>query len=294
MIITKPMLASTLKINDLNKLKFPLLVTYKLDGIRAIRLETGVVTRKFKPIPNKFIRAELEKLLPAGCDCEIISGSNFQECTSSIMSFEGEPKFTCYVFDYVKDVLSKPYKDRIEDLKNLNLTDNRIVRLYPQQINSLAELLEFENKAIELGYEGIMLRKPDGEYKCGRSTPKQEWLMKLKRFSDSEGTIIGFEAKTINTNEAKINELGYTERSTAKDGLKEINTLGTILAADPKFPNYILRIGSGLDDKLRQQIWNNKKEYLGKLVKYKYFDYNIKTGPRFPIWLGIRSNDDMD
>ncbi len=55
MTITKPMLASTLKINDLNKLKYPLLATYKLDGIRAIRLETGAVTRKLILIFSKLL-----------------------------------------------------------------------------------------------------------------------------------------------------------------------------------------------------------------------------------------------
>ena len=55
-LIEKPMLSATCK--DSSQLVYPVLVTPKLDGIRCLVKDTGVVSRTLKPIPNKYIRKE--------------------------------------------------------------------------------------------------------------------------------------------------------------------------------------------------------------------------------------------
>ncbi|MCF7675806.1 MAG: hypothetical protein K9N23_06415 [Akkermansiaceae bacterium] len=52
--ITKPMLATKCECPRL--LKFPVLATPKLDGIRCLKLNGKAVTRSFKPISNRFAR----------------------------------------------------------------------------------------------------------------------------------------------------------------------------------------------------------------------------------------------
>src|SRR5690606_8348078 len=80
-------------------------------------------------------------------------------------------------------------------------------------INNEAELLDYERVTVDAGFEGLILRDPNGPYKYGRSTAREGWMLKLKRFKDSEAEVIGVEEEMHNGNEAKVNALGLTERS---------------------------------------------------------------------------------
>ena len=53
MSIFKPMLATDA---DLNNLRFPLLASTKLDGVRAVVRDGVVYSRSNKPIPNQYVQ----------------------------------------------------------------------------------------------------------------------------------------------------------------------------------------------------------------------------------------------
>jgi DNA ligase-1 len=287
----KPMLAATCE--DTSQLEFPVLVTPKLDGIRTEILPQGPVSRTLKPIQNKYIRKELGAIGVVGMDGEIMTGKNFQDCSHDVMSFEGEPKFTYNVFDLVTGSLTDTYETRMNALKNLEIADTRIVKILPIEVKNEEELLAFETKCLSEGYEGVMIRSKSGKYKCGRSTLKEGALLKLKRFIDDEAIIVGFEPLYTNMNEAQTNELGRTFRSTAQDGLVAQDTLGTLITTDLK-TGIEVRLGSGFDAATRKNIWMNQADFLGKLVKYKHFaNSGVKDKMRHPIYLGIRSREDM-
>jgi len=290
--ITKPMLAG--KIEDLNKLKYPIICSPKLDGIRCLKINGSALTRSFKPIPNRYIFDVLNNILLEGFDGEIIVGKTFQECSSAVMSFEGQPNFTYWVFDYVRDDIKKPYKDRLEDLKIFNFSfPDSIIKVVPTvEINNLEELLQYETKCLAEGYEGVIIRDPNGPYKCGRSSEKEGWLLKLKRFVDSEAVIIGLEEMMHNENEIEVNELGKNKRSLKKAGMVPANTLGNFIVRDV-VSNIEFKIGTGLTQDLKKEIWDNKEKYINKIVKYKYQSIGIKIAPRMPVFLGFRELLDM-
>jgi len=291
--ITRPMTAEKI---ELSQVKYPILATPKLDGIRCLKVNGEALSRKFKPIPNKHIRALLRRLLREGMDGEIISGKTFSECSSNIMSYEGTPDFVYHAFDLVTEDLQKPYQDRLKDLrKAIRIISSKHVRYVPEAVlHQESELLAYEANCLKEGYEGIMLRDPDGPYKCGRATVKQGWLLKLKRFIDAEAEIIGFEELMHNENQMEINELGLTKRSSAKAGKVKAGTLGKFLVRDLESGiEFSIGTGQGLTHELRQQIWDNQQTYLGQLVKYKSQPTGVKEKPRFPIWLGFRHPDDM-
>jgi len=293
-MITKPLLADT--VDDIKILKYPVACTPKIDGIRCLKIDGEIVSRKFKPIPNNHIRETLEELLEDGMDGEILSGKNFQECAGNVMREDGEPNFIFCAFDWVSADLEQPYMDRMAELKKwFKETPNakKIVKvLYPTIIKTPEELTGFENVCLEEGYEGVMIRNPNGPYKCGRSTVKQGILMKLKRFVDSEAIILGFEPRMHNANEAKKDAFGRTERSSCKANLIPTDTLGKLLVKDIK-SGIEFEIGTGFNDELRKEIWDNQKKYIGKLAKYKSFLIGVKEKPRFPVFLGIRDKRDM-
>ena len=292
-MIEKPMLASTLE--DIKDIKYPVLCTPKLDGIRCLIVNSHAVTRSFKPIPNTFIRNQLETTCPEGFDGELVIKVNgkivpFNEISSAIMSEDGKPNFVYVVFDWYS---FGGYTHRIHSLIDCQKIPN-IEYLIPILIKNEKELLEYETKVLSEGYEGVMLRSIDGPYKFGRSTIKEGYLLKLKRFYDSEATIFDFQEKMHNGNDATTDAFGYTERSSHKANQTPMNTLGAFIVKDIKtLIEFRIGTGDGLTDKLRKDIWNNRSKYLGKLIKYKAQKVGEKDAPRFPVFIGFRDQKDM-
>lgn len=296
-MITKPMLAG--KCTDKFKIQYPVLATPKLDGIRCLKINGQALSRKFKPIPNRYIREMVELEFPDGVDGELmIDGAKFGEATGIIMSSKNSSpedvdwvKFC--VFDFLPNGVDNntPYCDRMDSLRVLPNTPH-MVKILPTMINTHLMLDAFEAQCLADGYEGIMIREPNGPYKCGRSTERERYLLKIKRFEDSEAEILGFVEKLHNQNEAKQDAFGHTKRSSNKDGMVPAGVLGAIQVRDIHTKQEF-EIGSGFDDTMRATIWQNQDKFIGSIVKYKYQPYGVKDLPRFPIFLGIRHEDDI-
>jgi DNA ligase-1 len=166
-------------------------------------------------------------------------------------------------------------------------------KVLPVVINNRAELDAFEEKCLSEGFEGIMIRTPNSPYKCGRSTEREGYLLKIKRFEDSEAVITGFTEKFHNANEAKKDAFGRTERSSHQENMIPMNTLGNLLVRDVH-NGVEFELGSGFDDVTRKTIWDNQQKHKGMIVKYKFQPIGVKDKPRFPVFLGFRSPDDME
>jgi DNA ligase-1 len=296
-MISKPMLAATITSVDELDFSKKYLATPKLDGIRALMINGSLVSRTFKPIRNTHIRTMLEEVLPDGADGEIIvNAGDFQETTSGVMSKNGSPVFVYYWFDYVKDDIKKPYSERMIDLeasvKSIRIKHKQIIPLLPELISSKEELDTFETHCLNSGFEGVILRTAAGPYKCGRSTMREQFLMKFKRFQDDEAIIIGFEEKMHNDNAADKDAFGRTKRSTKMDGLTAANTLGSLIVKDIK-TGVEFGVGTGFDDAQRKDIWAHRKQWMGRVITYKHFAQSgVLTAPRFPVFKSVRYMDD--
>lgn len=292
----RPMLSATLTTEEFPKLQFPMYCSSKLDGIRCcVHPTLGPVTRTLKPIPNKYIFNCLKHKALAGLDGELIVGSAVAKdvCNttqSAVMSYDGEPEFTYYVFDHFLD-FDYTYDRRLDivyDQVNAFTPDFpfQVLFLSQELVRSIDSVIAYEESCHELGYEGAMVRSPTAPYKFGRATLKQQYLMKLKRFEDAEATIIGFEALERNTNEPTKDAFGLQKRSSHQAGKIADNLLGKLhVTADPwgEFD-----VGSGLDTQLRTEIWNNQDKYKGATITFKYLPYGSKLKPRHPIFKGFR------
>ncbi len=295
-MITAPMLAGTIK--DLNTIWYPVLVTPKLDGIRCLKVNGKAVSRNFKPIPNHYLRGWIEQNFPDGVDGELImDGGSFQETTSAVMTEKGEPRDVVYhIFDYVMGdepgVLNTPYYERMAALRNLIPDIPKTARvLLPTEITNEACLLAYETRILAEGYEGVMLRDPKGYYKCGRSTVREGWLLKLKRFSDAEAVVVGFEERMHNANVEKKDAFGHAEHSSHKAGMVPTGMLGALVV--DRGDGLVFKIGTGFTEEQRKEIWANRHKYMSKSVKFKFQPTGIKEAPRFPVFLGWRHPDDM-
>jgi DNA ligase-1 len=159
-------------------------------------------------------------------------------------------------------------------------------------IKDAEDLLMFEEKALELGFEGVMVRDPHGPYKHGRSTEREGWLLKLKQFADSEASVLDTMAFQHNANEATKNELGHTKRSTAKAGMVDLPKLGKLMVRDLK-TGVEFEVGTGFTMEEREELWKVRNKLVGRILKYKYFPTGGKDKPRFPIFLGWCDRRDM-
>lgn len=279
------MLASPI---ELDNIKYPVYCSPKYDGIRCVIREGIALSRKLKQIPNMYI-SEMLKKCPNDIDGEIIiPHANFNQIQSAVMSEDGEPtNFEFHVFDVIS---SKPYLERMETLKAMELP-TFCKKVLPHKFDDEDDMLEYERECVdEWEFEGIMIRSPNGPYKFGRSTAKQGYLLKLKRFTDAEATIVGFEEMMHNENEKTKDELGHSKRSHKKAGMVPAGVLGSFVVKMDDGKQF--KVSTGMTAEDRATYWQNRDTMLGKLVKYKFQEAGAKDLPRFPVFLGIRHPDD--
>lgn len=300
--VFRPMLAGLCE--DIASVRLPVMASPKLDGIRClIHPDHGPITRNIKPVPNTYIRNQLKKLpyfdgeLMVG---ELTAGNVWNVSSSGIMSEAGKPDFTFQVFDVFPKHPGEPFAERYKMLATwcVNMQNKTPVRLVKHTtFDSHARVKEYENRMVEAGFEGIMLRDPAGLFKNGRSSTKEGWLLKFKRFHDAEATIKGFKEKQHNANEAKVNALGYTERSSHKANKQPMGTLGALIVRAKLgtnggfFGNEVeFDIGTGFDDAMRAKIWRERGKCMGKQVRFKYQKLSPNGLPIFPVFQGFRQD----
>lgn len=291
--IIKPMLAGTY---DASKAQFPYMATPKIDGIRFVMVDGVALSRSFKPIRNTHVQATLSRYLPDGIDGELTCGDTFQSSSSAIMSADGMPDFHCWVFDFVDPSADciEPYCQRINSpiLAGLeSISAMRLTVLRPILVSDESQLRTVEEQYLEADHEGVMVRDPYGSYKFGRSTVKENTLLKVKRFLDDEAILIDVLEKQHNMNEATQDAFGRTKRSTCQDGKVGADTAGTLVVRTADGIEF--GIGTGFDETTRAQIWADPSAFIGQLVKYKYFPVGVKEKPRHPVFLGFRHQEDF-
>lgn len=285
------------------EVKFPLFALPKIDGIRSVVSDALAVSRKFIGIPNNHIREALSNPDLEGIDGELIVGpvsaeNVFNQTTSAVMGNKvKEPKFEWHVFDDFTDP-NLPYVERLFHL-NERLFD--IGDRYPfiqivsaDLLHTWAELEAYEDRILGLGFEGVITRAPNAPYKFGRSSKTDQGMLKLKRFTDGEAEIIGFEELMRNTNPDVRDALGHAKRSKAQDGLVPGGTLGRMRVRDiVTGVEFQIGMFKGLTSAEKQAIWDGRDGYTGLIVKYSHFGHGAIDKPRHSKFLGFRDPRDI-
>lgn len=301
----RPNLAAESSDWDFNKLQFPVYVSPKIDGIRCMTHPVlGPSSRSLKPIPNRYISDFLAQPALKWLDGEIVVGPShapdvFNRSQSGVMSRDGQPSFTYLVFDNFEAGNMCGFGIRYEDARRVvdkaiaDLGDTGCIRLLPHtMVYNLEELWDFEAGTVEDGFEGIMIRSPGGKYKCGRSTLREQGLIKVKRFVDDEAQIIGWKPLMRNQNDPVIDALGLQKRGYSKDGkVADLTMAGkfNMLGLTGKWRGIEFDCGSGLDEAQRRDIAANfDTKYKGQMGSYKYQPHGSLDAPRSPIWKGLR------
>lgn len=285
----KPMLSATMKTEHIPNLRYPLLVSPKLDGVRCIIWEGVAYSRNAKPIRNRFVQKWAS--IHHNLDGELVVGSPTEgevlgRTQSGVMSFDGEPDFTYHLFD-APDRNSSRFEDALFHVQDELGGEDRIACVPHYEVHTATDLRAYELNWLQDGYEGLMARDPNGPYKNGRSTVSEGWLMKLKQFQDGEATVTGIEEGWENQNPLQRDELGRAKRSKDASGRIPSGMLGTILAYSPEWGP--LRIAPGIMvHSQRQYYLMHPHELIGKVIHWRSFGYAIKDVPRFARFYGVR------
>ena len=147
-------------------------------------------------------------------------------------------------------------------------TDLTFFELLPELYRGYdtSKVLELLDEAIENKEEGVMINICDAPYEFGRT-----WnLMKVKK---------------MNTLDLEV--IGYEEGSGRLTG-----TLGALLV---RYKNgNTVKVGSGFTDELRQVIWTNPKDMIGKIIEVQYFEETTNADGgislRFPVFKDFRTD----
>lgn len=286
----KPMLATKAP-DDLTKVKYPVLVSPKLDGIRCIIKDGKAVSRKLKLIPNRHIQETLQALdLPEGLDGELVLydwTAPFNEVTSAVMKRSGMPDFVFAVFDL--EVAGLGFQERLNETNQFLTTQSTTVQRVPHwEAHDAGDVRELLTQYLAEGFEGVMLRDPQGPYKYGRSTVKEGYLLKVKNFEDEEATVLGMIEQMQNNNPLERDNLGNAKRSTAKEGKAGKGILGALVC---QFKDgAVFQCGTGFTHAQRRQIWEMEVEGLTAKIKHQPDPGGRPEGgaPRFPVFLGFR------
>lgn len=279
--ISKPQLCKVFDKTDNKLINKEWLASYKLDGVRCFLFyKDGEIKTKSRggqnyDIPTTYIRTDPTIIKFFEVNSELILDGEIYRHGWSLNKISGlcrketleeehkELKFYCY--DIADESLK--FKDRyvgLNAIKDLTENSDKIVIIPHYKVSNLNEIMNLHNQAISQGYEGLVVRDPDKEYKFGS---RDNRMCKIKEFQDAEFEILGI-----------------------SEGLRD-EDMCFILKTKEGYEFKAKPIGTRED---KQWYREHITELIGKFGTVKYFGFTNteKPVPNLPVFKYVRYGDD--
>ena len=247
-------------------------IEVKLDGVRVLAVCKGSKVELFSRNGKQFhnfphIIEEIEAVLaakPAPYDCVLdgeVMSADFQDLMKQLQRKDGKKATDAvlHLFDFIPltDFLAgswdKPQTTRSNYVKYWVMENESVL----QHVQACAwedvdldskegqeRFVELNKKAVDGGYEGVMIKDVDAPYECKRS---HAWL-KAKPFIEVTLEVVDVEEGT-GRNEGR---LGAVVCSGEDDG-----------------KNIRVNVGSGFTDDNRSVFWSGRNALIGQLVEVR-------------------------
>lgn len=293
---------------DPDKLRFPVAMSPKIDGVRGINIHGSMTGRTIKPFQCRMITGGMSVAALAGMDGELAAERKTHPdlcrlTTSATSTIEGTVPVDWHVFDLIDPALAhmtfverhKLIPGRIDAAyESGQLPDWLNLYVVPYYIvNSHEEVVALDRQFLEEGYEGSILRALDSPYKHGTSTLREGYLLRIKHFDDGEFEITGVEEGQHNANEDKRNALGYIERSTHAENMEPNGMVGRLLGKCLQSGEPMVVSPGRLTHKERKLYFEQPELIIGSIGKYKHFAKGAKDKRRFPTFQSFRNPVDL-
>lgn len=289
---------------DDNKLTFPLKWQLKVDGVRLLVKNSIATGRSMKKYKNKKLTNYFSDPKFEGFDMEIITTYHNDPdlcrlTTSQVNTIEGGLPNAALVFDYLtEETINLPYSERMDKLRHYitkGMLPDEVKLIVSSEfvVNNIDELNVVYTNALDNNFEGIIIRSGKGMHKNGRCTVNEGSYLRKKPTGDSEGVVLRLEEAYENQNEAKVNELGHTERSTHKANMVPKGMIGALWLRDIHSGEEV-KVGAGkLTHEERILYFQQPELILGELVKYAFLATGKKDLPRHPRYISRRAWEDI-
>jgi hypothetical protein len=242
-------------------------------------IQRGVlVSRNGLPVKNHEIQARYGRKQYEGLDGELTDGPAngddvFNRTSRVVKKATADASQTTF---NVIDRMTKTSYDlhtRVEELSYHMKPEDGVVTIQQVPIDNVLSLKKFEAHCLSQGFEGVMLRRADqGAYpqkpgKENRSTLREFYLCRMKRFEQAEATIVSISYLEHNLNEDRT---GTGRRSSKKANVEVDETqIGSAVLRDcatgKEFSTSIAR-----EALRRWEGWQDERLWKGKKVRYKY------------------------
>lgn len=258
---------------------WPVHVEEKLDGVRVLAINDGNGYRFFSRTGKEFLNYQLiaETLNTTYnkdmvFDGEIVnkSGSFNETVGDAHKKGKQATEAVFHIFDMIPKHLFDQGRYKASQLRRKELLANEIQTMFtsgfvklvePVLANSHEEVISEYQKVRDKGGEGIIVKPLDGNYECKRSF---SWL-KIKDCQTADVVINGF------------------EEGTGKNKSK----LGALIV---DFNGTDVSVGGGLTDLQRETIWDNKDQYINRLIEVEFHEVTPDGSLRHPRFIKMRDD----
>jgi len=250
----------------------------KLDGIRCFAVvEDGCVqmfARSGKLFPN--LDAEMcGDLIKLGDGC--YDGELMGDDFVSLMrqAYRKDADLSSIYFAVFDHLPLKEWKSQITKMSCHDRNEKLLDKMADNDINfnkltpvervvcdaTYEEIRALHDEWVTEGYEGAMIKDLSAPYHFGRNYS----VMKLKAFHD-----VDLEIK------------GFTEGTGRHRG-----KLGAVVV---DYNGVDVQVGSGFSDGLREQVWNDKENFTGRIIEIRYQEVTPDGSLRFPTFVCFRND----
>jgi DNA ligase-1 len=321
----KPQRAADAKLEEL---PYPMWFLPKIDGVRGLKPGEGpFVGRSLDPFEGFGVTELFSRTEYTYFDGEITLGDNpraenlCSQTTGALARIYVEGAKTLitevadyhwWLFDYVDpEVRQRPYAERYELVSEVakSLQDDGHHRLHVvpfEIVNNMEEAKAAVDRALNMNYEGGIFRNPRAGVKEDKPSKKHMEYMRVKPWLFDDILITGFREGEKNNNAKKVNSLGRTERSSAKEGKVPNGEIGAVIG---KFLRDVIHPFNGrklfeagveyefgpgrLTTLQAKHFFQNPSEFVGQFAEVKHLAHGVKDKPRMGTFERLRLKQDI-
>lgn len=226
----------------------------------VFKFDCGVMINDSFDITKRVVRSSKEHYDTTGNEVvPLYDKKPTKKLPTGVLYFEGLLETKFWIYDLPE--ITSSFNERLNLMDSISISNYKLQVPSTDIVGSTLGINELYDKYIELGLEGLMIKREDFQYVYGRSS---NW-MKMKPTKEKDGVITGF-----------------TSGQGKFEGL-----IGSVVV---DFGDGTGTSVSGMADDTRKAITAYPQEYIGQVLRVPYMMRDSQGGYRHPRWGGLHED----